>query len=65
MGDTDVMGTKPKDAALEAAQREFTAADASADAWALKPTETVCTGCFLVKPCECDDVLSHTILTVH
>jgi len=63
--DTYGMGTKPKDAALEAAQREFTAADSSADAWALKPNETVCTCCYLVKPCECEDALRPTILTVH
>lgn len=46
------MGTKPKDAALDAAQRDFMEADAE-PAWALKPTEKVCPDCHLVHAGQC------------
>jgi len=45
------MGTKPKDAALLAAQREFESAAPAA--WELKPNEKVCTDCHLVHRGEC------------
>lgn len=40
------------DPTIEDAQRDFMEADAE-PAWALKPTETVCTDCHLVHKGEC------------
>jgi hypothetical protein len=45
------MGTKPKDAALTAAQREFM--DDTTPEWELKPNEQACTDCWLVHAGEC------------
>lgn len=46
------MGTKPKDAALLAAQRDFDCCTEDTS-WALKPGEHVCPTCHLVQPCDC------------
>lgn len=41
-----------KDVALEKAQRDFDS-NSGAPKWELKPHETVCPVCWLVKPCDC------------
>jgi hypothetical protein len=41
------------DATVEAAQREFDGS-AGEPTWALKPHETVCSVCWIVKPCDCE-----------